>query len=97
VLQPGSIGGVVRGTDTNAPILPYAVVRAESRLGTHAEVTTNEAGAYTAYGPASLYTLTVAAFGYTPQKMYNVPVYTATVTQRDALLSRLPTGWEPDA
>ena len=58
--------------------LPVAVVRAESRLGTHGEVTTNEAGAYTVYGPASLYTLTVSAFGYAPQTMYNVPVYTGT-------------------
>ena len=41
--------------DTNAP-LPFAVVRAESRLGTHAEVVTNETGQYTVYGPASLYT-----------------------------------------
>ena len=92
VLQPGSIGGTVRAADTQAPI-PVATVRAESRLGTHGEVTTNEAGAYIVYGPASLYTLTVSAFGYAPQTMYNVPVYTGTTTPRDALLSRLPTGW----
>jgi uncharacterized repeat protein (TIGR01451 family) len=92
VLQPGSIGGVVRDANTNAP-LPYAVVRAESRLGTHAAVTTNETGQYTVYGPASLYTVTISAFGYVSQTMYNVPVYTGTLTLRDALLSQLPVGW----
>ncbi len=92
VLQPGSIGGTVRAADTSAP-LPFATVHAESRLGTHAESATNEMGQYTVYGPTSLYTLTVSAFGYTPQTMFNVPIVSATLTQRDALLSPLPVGW----
>lgn len=92
VSQPGSIGGVVRGADTNAPI-PYATVQAESRLGTDTVVETNEAGQFTVYGPASVYTLTVSAFGYAPQTMINIPIVTGAVTQRDALLSHRPVGW----
>jgi uncharacterized repeat protein (TIGR01451 family) len=91
VLHPGSIGGLVHNAVTYAP-LAQAVVRAESQLGTHTETTTDESGAYTIYGPASLYTLTVTAFGYEPQVLYNISVYSATLTPRDAWLSPLPTG-----
>ena len=63
VLHTGSISGVVRRSDTSAPI-PFASVRADSRLGTWSNVIADEAGRYLLYGAASLYTLTASAFGY---------------------------------
>jgi subtilisin family serine protease len=92
VLHAGSISGVVRRSDTGAPIAA-ASVRAEARLGTWSTVSTDAAGRYTLYGAASLYTLTASAFGYAPQTSVEIPIVTGANTLRDFSLTPLPQGW----
>jgi hypothetical protein len=45
------------------------------------------------YGAASLYTLTVSAFGHAPQTVVAVPIVTGANTLRDFSLTPLPQGW----
>jgi uncharacterized repeat protein (TIGR01451 family) len=92
VMRAGSISGVVRRSDTDAPI-PFALVRGDSRLGTWSSVIADETGRYTLYGAASLYTLTASAFGYVSHTLFNVPIVTNTTTSRDVRLDPLPQGW----
>ncbi len=53
----------------------------------------DEAGRYTIYGAASLYTVTVSAFGYASHTLFAVPIVTGTITPRDVTLTPLPHGW----
>ncbi len=92
VLHTGAISGVVRDSATSAPI-PFASVRADSRLGTWNDVVADEAGRYTVYGASSLYTLTASAFGHQSRALAAVPIVTGTITLRDIALTPLPQGW----
>ncbi len=92
VLSAGSISGTVRRSDTQLPI-SYARIHAESQLGTWSDVNADSAGRYTLFGAASLYTLTVSAFGYAPLTLTAVPIMTGAITSRDVSLSPLPSGW----
>jgi hypothetical protein len=92
VWSAGSISGTVRRSDTLLPI-SAAYARAESQLGAWSESSADAAGHYTLYGAASLYTLTISAFGYMPSTLFDVPVFTGANTQRDVSLTPLPQGW----
>jgi hypothetical protein len=92
VLHAGTISGTVHRSDTGAPI-PLASVQADSLLGTWSSVSADAAGRYTLYGAASLYTLTVSAFGHAPQTVVAVPIVTGANTLRDFSLTPLPQGW----
>jgi len=92
VMHTGAISGVVRRSDTGAPIL-LASVRATSDLGTWVNVIADEAGRYTVYGATALYTVTASAFGYVSHTLFAVPIVTDTITQRDVILTPLPHGW----
>jgi uncharacterized repeat protein (TIGR01451 family) len=91
VLHTGSISGVVRRGDTGTPV-PYASIRADSRLGTWTSVIADGAGRYVIYGATSLYTVTVSAFGYASGTLWAVPIVTGTITPRDVTLEPLPAG-----
>ncbi len=87
---PGTVEGVVRDAETNAPI---AGARVTATAGTtvRADVTTDENGAYSFDVPAGQYVITAVAPGYAPNSA-TVTVPSSETTTVNLFITRLPPG-----
>lgn len=91
VAHPGTISGTLTRQDSGAPIAG-GTVQAQSAAGTIAVIATDAQGRYQLPLPAAHYTVTAAAFSYTPQTQANLIVLTDTVTLRNFALTPRPIG-----
>ncbi|HOU12169.1 MAG TPA: S8 family serine peptidase [Anaerolineae bacterium] len=88
----GLIAGSVAGPNRQG--IANAVVTAAPRspFGSPARTTTDASANYALALAPTVYDVTAAAFGYAPETLWNVPVFTDTRRQLDFALLPLPTG-----
>ena len=91
-LIPGGLGtlnGQVTAANGGAPI-PGATVTMTDPMNYTYSATTDDGGSYTRALPAETYEVIATAFGYLPQTVTGVTVYTDTVTTQDFALQTAP-------
>ncbi|MFZ6027495.1 MAG: M20/M25/M40 family metallo-hydrolase [Chloroflexota bacterium] len=86
----GAVQGTVSDAADGLPI-ENATLSFETRHGSGPQTSTNATGYYTQTLPTETYTVTAAAYGYTPATVGNIAVISNSVTTQDFSLTVAPT------